>query len=182
MPVDQYVEASQKHSTTTTVSPTTIALSTAVVNLNSNKIKYPTKFISINKTKVICQNILSGTTRTAVSPITAAPSTVVVNLDSNKIKYPTELISLNQTRSVGQNILSGILLEACMKGYDDYLKHGKRVHFLSNPHLITFSEEGFLNYLQKTNIQKFKNTFSAALKLLSTIVSGHKHSIGDAGQ
>ena len=58
-----------------------------------------------------------------------------------------------------------------MKGYDDSLKH-----------LISFSEEGFLNYLQKPNIQKFKNTFSAALKLLSTIVSRHKHSPGDAGQ
>ena len=39
-----------------------------------------------------------------------------------------------------------------------------------------------MNYLQKPNIQKFKNTFSAALKLLSTIVSGNKHSTGDAGQ
>ena len=69
-----------------------------------------------------------------------------------------------------------------MKGYDDSLKHGKRFHFLSNIHLISFSEEGFLNYLQKPNIQKFKNNFSAALKLLYTIVSGHKHSPGDAGQ
>ena len=42
--------------------------------------------------------------------------------------------------------------------------------------------EGFLNYFQKPNIQKFKNTFSAALKLLSAIVPGHKHSPGDAGQ
>ena len=182
LPADQDVEASPKHTTTTTVSPTTVAPSTAVVNLDSNKIKYPTELISRNQTKVVGQNILSGTTTTTVSPITAAPSTAVVNLDSNKIKYPTELISLNQTRAVGQNILSGILLEACMKGYDDSLKHGKRVHFLSNLHLISFSEEGFLNYLQKPNIQKFKNTFSAALKLLSTIVSGHKHSPGDAGQ
>ena len=69
-----------------------------------------------------------------------------------------------------------------MKGYDDYLKHGKRVHFLSNIHLISFSEEGFLNYLQKPNIQKFKDTFSAALKLLSTVVLGHNHSTSDAGQ
>ena len=42
LPADQDVEASPKHTTTTTVSPTTVAPSTAVVNLDSNKIKYPT--------------------------------------------------------------------------------------------------------------------------------------------
>ena len=109
LPADQYVEASPKHTTTATVSPTTVAPSTAVVNLDSNKIKYQTKLIYRNQTKVFGQDILSGTTATTVSPITAAPSTAVVNLDSNKIKYPTELISLNQTRAVGQNILSGII-------------------------------------------------------------------------
>ena len=122
------------------------------------------------------------TTTITASPTTAAPSAAVVNLDSNKMKYPTKLISLNQTRVLGQNILSGILLDAHMKGFDESLKHGKRVAFLTNLHLISFSEEGFLNYLQKPNIQKFKNTFASALKLLATIVSGHKHSPGDAGQ
>jgi len=39
-----------------------------------------------------------------------------------------------------------------------------------------------LNYLQKPNIQKFKYTLLSALKLLSTIVSGHKRSPGDTGQ
>ena len=39
-----------------------------------------------------------------------------------------------------------------------------------------------MNYSQKPNIQKFKNTFSTALKLLSTVISEHKHSPGDAGQ
>ena len=38
--LDQDVETSPKHTTTTTVSPTIIAPSTAVVNLDSNKIKY----------------------------------------------------------------------------------------------------------------------------------------------
>ena len=84
MPADQDVEAYPKHTTTTTVSPTTVAPSTAVVNLDSNKIKYPTELISRNQTKVVGQNILSGTTTTTVSPITAAPSTAVVNLDYNK--------------------------------------------------------------------------------------------------
>ena len=118
-------------------------------------------------------------TTTHVSPTIAARSTVA---ESNKMKYPSELISLNQTRILGQNILKGILVEAHMKGFDNSLKHRKKGAFLTNLHLISFSDEGFLNYLQQPNIQKFKNTFSAALKLLSTIVSGHKHSPGDADQ
>ena len=39
LPADQDVEASPKHTTTTTVSPTTVAPSTAVVNIDSNKIR-----------------------------------------------------------------------------------------------------------------------------------------------
>ena len=39
-----------------------------------------------------------------------------------------------------------------------------------------------LNSLQKPNIQKFKNTFSTAVKLLITIISGHTYSLGDADQ
>ena len=95
LPADQDVEASPKHTTATTISPTTVAPSTEVVNLDSNMIKYPTELISRNQTKVVGQNILSGTTTTTVSTITAVLSTAVVNIDSNKIKYPTELISLN---------------------------------------------------------------------------------------